>query len=308
LARVGRAVAAAAVLALFAGCAVLDHRTAPWQEYAATRPAPAVLLNAEEHGAGKPVLLIHGFGNSTYAWRHVAPELAGSCRVIALDLKGFGHSPKPLDGRYSVYDQAALIRDFVIAHDLRDVTLVGHSFGGGAALVATLFLQEAAPQRQARLVLIDSMAYPQPLPLFVRVLATPLLGPMLTRVIPPQTQTRAVLKEVFFDDDAVPEDAVRVYAEGLTTPEGRCATVQTARQILPPDMENLTRQYSRIGVPTLVVWGRHDTIVPLEVGERLRDAIPGARFDVIEDSGHAPQEERPQRLVPLLQSFLGCNP
>jgi pimeloyl-ACP methyl ester carboxylesterase len=295
------------MVALFAGCAVLDRNIAPWQEYAAARPERAPVLNAEEHGRGKPVLLIHGFGNSIYVWRHVAPELARSCRVIAVDLKGFGSSPKPADGRYSVYDQAALIRDFVIAQDLRDVTLVGHSFGGGSALVATLFLQEAAPGRQARLVLIDSIAYPQSLPFFVRVLATPVLGPLLTRVIPAQTQTRSVLKEVFFDPAAVPEDAVRVYAEGLSTAEGRCATVQTARQILPPDMEDLTRQYPRIGVPTLIVWGRHDAIVPLEVGERLRGAIPGARLEVIEDSGHSPQEERPQSLVPLLRPFLGCD-
>jgi len=302
-----RAAAVAAALALFSGCAVLDQRTAPWQDYAATRPAPEVALYAEELGQGKAVLLIHGFGNSTYVWRHVAPELARSCRVIAVDLKGFGNSPKPADGHYAVYDQALLIRDFVIARDLRDVTLVGHSFGGGVALVATLMLQQAAPGRQARLVLIDSMGYLQPLPMFVRLLATPLLGPALTRAIPPETQTRAVLREVFFDQSAVPEDAVRVYAEGLKSAEGRCATVQTARQILPPDMEDLAQQYSRIDVPTLIVWGRHDGIVPLGIGERLQAAIPGARLEIIEDSGHAPQEERPQRLTALLQPFLGCH-
>jgi pimeloyl-ACP methyl ester carboxylesterase len=299
-------VAAAVALAQFGCYAVLDQHTAPWQEYVATLPAQEVVLYTEEHGHGKPVLLIHGFGNSTYVWRHVVPELAGNCRVIAVDLKGFGRSPKPADGHYSVYDQAALIRDFVIAQDLREVTLVGHSFGGGVALVATLLLQQAAPGHQTRLVLIDSIAYPQPLPMFVQLLATPLLGPLLTRVIPSQTQIRAVLKEVFFDDSIVPEDAVRVYAEGLTTPEGRCAAVQTARQILPPDMENLAQQYPRIDVPTLIVWGRHDTIVPIAVGERLQAAIPGAQLEIIEESGHAPQEERPQPLTRLLRSFVGC--
>ena len=227
--------------------------------------------------------------------------------MIAVDLKGFGRSPKPADGRYSVYDQALLIRDFVIARDLREVTLVGHSFGGGVALVATLFLQQAAPVRQARLVLIDAMAYPQPLPMFVRLLATPLLGPILTRVIPPQVQTRAVLREVFFDPSAVPEDAVQVYAEGLASAGGRDATVETARQILPPDMRDLADQYPRIRVPTLIVWGRHDSIVPLAVGERLQAAIPGARIEIIEESGHSPPEERAQPLNGLLRSFVGCH-
>ena len=85
-----------------------------------------------------PLLLIHGFGASTYTWRHIAPELARTHRVIAVDLKGFGQSDKPFDSRYSVFDQAELLAELIEEKDLHNLTLVGHSFGGGIALMLAL--------------------------------------------------------------------------------------------------------------------------------------------------------------------------
>ncbi len=132
------------VLAINSGCAVLDKSTPAWRDYPVTlKDEPRIDLHVEVSGSGKPVLLIHGFGNSVYVWRHLAPALAQQNRVIAIDLKGFGDSPKPADERYSVYEQARLIRDYVEDNDLKDVTIVGHSLGGGIALVASLYLQQS---------------------------------------------------------------------------------------------------------------------------------------------------------------------
>ena len=97
-------------------------------------PDAPVNLYYEEQGKGPPVLLLHGFGASTFTWRHVAPDLAETHRVIAVDLKGFGQSDKPFDERYSVSDQAELLAQLIEDKDLRDLTIVGHSFGGGVAL------------------------------------------------------------------------------------------------------------------------------------------------------------------------------
>lgn len=293
------------VLAINSGCAVLDKSTPAWRDYPATlKDEPRIDLNMEVSGSGKPVLLIHGFGNSIYVWRHLAPALAQQNRVIAIDLKGFGDSPKPADERYSVYEQARLIRDYVVDNDLKDVTIVGHSLGGGIALVASLYLQQSAPGRQRGLVLIDGIAYPQRMPMFIRLLATPVLGPLVVRVVPPEIQIREVMKLVYAKDSAVPEDAVKVYAKALKTSDGRYAAVTSARQIQPPDLEDLSLQYSSLRVPTLIVWGKQDRIVPVSVGERLHQAIPGSRLFVIDDSGHSPAEERPQVLLPLVESFL----
>ncbi len=112
------------------------------------------------------------------------------------------------------------------------------------------------------------------------------------------------MKLVYAKNSTVPEDAVKAYAKALKTPEGRYAAVTSARQIQPPDLKDLSLQYPSLQVPTLIVWGRQDRIVPVSVGERLHQAIPGSRLFVIEDSGHSPAEERPQVLLPVMESFL----
>lgn len=293
------------VLAINSGCAVLDKSTPAWRNYPATlKDEPRIDLHVEASGSGKPVLLIHGFGNNVYVWRHLAPALAQQNRVIAIDLKGFGDSPKPVDERYSVYEQARLISDYVVNNDLTDVTIVGHSLGGGIALVASLYLQQSAPDRQRGLVLIDGIAYPQQMPMFIRLLATPVLGPLVVGVVPPEIQIREVMKLVYAKNSVVPEDAIKAYAKALKTPEGRYAAVTSARQIQPPDLEDLSLQYQNLRVPTLIVWGRQDRIIPASIGERLHQAIPGSRLFMIEDSGHSPAEEQPQVLLPVVESFL----
>jgi pimeloyl-ACP methyl ester carboxylesterase len=88
----------------------------------------------------------------------VAPELAKSHRVIAVDLKGFGQSDKPFDGRYSVFDQAELLAQLIEDKDLRNLTLVGHSFGGGIALLLALEANQRLAGRISRLVLLDTIA------------------------------------------------------------------------------------------------------------------------------------------------------
>ena len=293
------------VLVINSGCAVLDRSTPAWRDYPATlKNKPHINLHKEVSGSGKPILLIHGFGNSIYVWRHLIPELEKQNQVIAIDLKGFGDSPKPADDRYSVYEQARLIHDYVVENDLKDVTIVGHSLGGGIALVASLYLQQSNPGRQRGLVLIDSIAYPQQLPMFIRLLATPVLGPLITGVVPPEIQIKQVMKLVYAENSTVPADAVKVYAKALRTPEGRYAAVTSARQLQPLDMEELSLQYPSLRVPTLIVWGKQDKIIPVSVGKRLHQAIPDSQLFVIDDSGHSPAEERPQVLLPLVESFL----
>src|SRR5919106_720766 len=114
-------------------------------------PDAPVKLYYRDEGSGPPLLLIHGFGASTFTWRYVAPDLARTNRVIAVDLKGFGQSDKPFDERYSVYDQAELLAQLIQEKDLRDLTLVGHSFGGGVALLLALEAKERLAGRISRL-------------------------------------------------------------------------------------------------------------------------------------------------------------
>src|SRR6185295_12299080 len=97
-------------------------------------------LHCETFGAGPPIVCLHGFGLSSYTWREMRGTLTAAHTMHAFDLKGFGKSPKPRDGRYAVSDQTAAVIGCIDALQLSDIVLVGHSLGGGVALVTALEL------------------------------------------------------------------------------------------------------------------------------------------------------------------------
>lgn len=269
----------------------------------ATPGRVSVPLHVESCGAGRPLLLIHGFGATLYTWRRLVPALARRHRVITVDLKGSGEAPKPADGRYSVLDQAGYVAELIESENLTDLTLIGHSFGGGVAL-ATLAGRALSPARVRSLVLIDSMAYRQRIPWFIAALQIPALGPLLLRLSPPELQVRLVLRAGYHEPGRITDDVVEAYAAPLRDAEARRALIDTARAIPPDGVDALAARYGGIAVPTLMLWGRHDAIVPLAVGERLHRAMSGSRLVVIEDAGHLPHEERPEPVLRELERFL----
>jgi pimeloyl-ACP methyl ester carboxylesterase len=295
-----------AALAIALGSCGLSAGDAVEGPYARLGPPDApVKLYYYEEGKGPPLLLIHGFGASTYTWRHVAPELAKSYRVIAVDLKGFGQSDKPFDGRYSVYDQAELLAQLIEDKDLRDLTLVGHSFGGGVALLLALEANQRLDGRITRLVLLDSIAYPQNIPVFFRLLDVPLVSQLGVRMVPPLVQTRVALQIAYFDDSKIDPEEIELYAAPLKTAAGKHAIIHSARQIVPEDIAELSERYKTIELPTLILWCDHDRIVPLEVGIKLRRTLPNSTLRLIEDCGHMPQEEQPASTLALIKGFIG---
>jgi pimeloyl-ACP methyl ester carboxylesterase len=286
------------------GCAVMDKDIPGWSQYRNPDKINELQLTSSSSGEGIPVLLIHGFGASSYSWRHIIEPLAQKYRVITIDLKGFGESPKPRDDLYSVYEQARLVRNFILENNLQNVHIIGHSYGGGVALVTSVYLSASHPNLQSSLVLIDSIAYPQDLPDFVKVLATPILGPLVIYAIPNTTQVKSLLKKVYFNDALIPQSAIDHYAGNLGKPNAKYATLTTARQMLPTDLQQFSDNYANLTIPTLIIWSRDDEIVPLAIGERLHEDLPNSKMVVLNDVGHAIQEEKPSVLLPYLQQFL----
>jgi len=295
-----------AAIALALGSCGLSAGDAIDGPYARLGPPEApVKLYYTDEGKGPPLLLIHGFGASTYTWRHIAPELALTHRVIAVDLKGFGQSDKPFDGRYSVLDQAALLAQLIEDKDLRNLTIVGHSFGGGVALRLALEADQRFAGRISKLVLLDSIAYPQNIPVFFRLLDMPLVSHLGVRMVPPSVQTRVALRIAYFDDSKIDPDEVETYAAPLKTAAGKHAIIHSARQIMPEDLAQISERYKSIKLPTLILWCDHDRIVPLEVGLKLRRSLPNSTLRLVEDCGHMPQEEQPASTLKLLKGFIG---
>ena len=286
------------------GCAVMDKNIPGWTQYQNLDKTNVLELASRSTGTGEPVLLIHGFGASSYSWRHVIEPLAQKNRVITIDLKGFGDSPKPRDDAYSVYEQARLVRNFILENDLKNLHIVGHSYGGGVALAVSIYLSASNPGLQKSLVLIDSVAYPQELPGFVKILATPVLGPLITYAVPNTFQVKNLLQKVYFNDDLIPQEAIDHYAADLGKPDAKYALLTSVRQMLPTDLQQFSENYASLTIPTLIIWSREDEIVPLAVGKRLHENIPDSKLVIMSGVGHAVQEEKPSLLLPHLRNFL----
>ena len=248
--------------------------------------------------------MLHGFGASLYTWRDLIPAFTTSNKLILIDLKGFGKSPKPKDKLYRIQDQADLVHQFIVEHDLRELTLVGHSMGGGVALLVSLMLVKEKSDRLSRLVLIDSAAFRQDLPAFIAVLRIPIIGWIAFSLLSNRKKARISLKKCYFDDTKITQDQVRAYAEPLSSDGGVYALFRTAKKLIPENIDQISSQYNQIMVPTLIMWGRNDEVVPLEIGQRLHEAIANSEFTIIDQCGHIPHEEKPVETIEALRSFL----
>ena len=250
------------------------------------------------------MLLVHGLGGSSFTWRHLIPELRRSHRVFAVDLKGFGSSPKPYGEDYSLAEQARLLRRGIQRYDLRKLTIIGHSMGGGVALMTTQQLIMEGDPRVSALVLIDSVGYRQKLPNVFHVLRTPVVGLAALHLIPARMQIEHSLRSSYHRPKTITEDQVLGWMEPFDDPGAKYAMYRTVQQIVPEDIDRITAQYRHMYVPTLIVWGRQDPVVPLEIGERLYRDLLSSKLLIINECGHLPHEERPRMTVPSIVEFV----
>ncbi len=261
-------------------------------------------LYHESYGEGKPLLCIHGFGASLYSWRNFIGPLSKDNQLILIDLKGCGKSPKPNDTKYSTQDHAELIQQLILKYDLKNLTLVGNSFGGGLSLLLAIILMETGELARLRsIILIDAGAYKEYIPFYLRLLSVPILN-LPAYLLPSRLIAERVLRIAYFDPNKITEEQIAAYAAPLSERGARHALLQTAQQLVPPNFDELVAKYKDIKVPTLIIWGRQDKLIPLKVGELLDRDIPNSTLKVIEECGHAPQDEKPEETIALLLSFL----
>lgn len=266
-----------------------------------------VLIHYQEEGAGPtPVVFLHGFAAALTTW-HDLRELfpRDRYRLIFLDLKGFGFSSKPHDAAYAVADQAAIVTAFLDAMGLSGVVLVGHSLGGGVALLVMLGLQQQGkPDLVKQLILLDSAAYPQQLPTLIRLLRLPLLNVLLLLMVPTWLIVRYTLRKAFYNQAAITSERIARYVHCFSRRGIAHALITTARQLVPANFGQITAGYRTITLPTLLIWGRHDRIIRYRHGVVLHEEIADSRLVVIEECGHNPHEERPAECFAIMREFL----
>lgn len=252
-----------------------------------------------DRGRGEPLILIHGFGASLYSWRNVIAPLAESHRVIAVDLIGFGFSDKP-DIDYSVPLFAEQIIHVMDRLGLARATLAGNSMGGRTAVTVAA----RHPERVKGLVLIDPALYMNSggdRPLIFTLARQPCLGEFLT-LFNSRSRVRAMMEDIFYDDSIPTDEDVETYYAPLAMRGGSRATLSLLRN--RGQDADLEAALPGLRQPTLIIWGAQDKWIPAANGERLKAEIAGARLLIIENAGHAPQEETPAPVIAAVKEFV----
>lgn len=270
-------------------------------------PAGTLRLAVIEKGWGRPILLLHGFATSSYTWHAIIPELAKNHRVIAIDLRGFGASDKPIDDHYSIQDQAEAVQAFIEQENLRDLTIIGHSFGGGIALSLALNAERERQPRIRNIVLIDTIAYRQPMPIFFKLLQVPMLGEVSMTLVPPEIQASQGLRLAYYDREKISSQDIAEYANTLYSPAAKHALTKTIEQIIPDNIDEIALRYKTIKMPALILWCEEDKVVPVGLGFRLHEEMRSSEFALFTHCGHMPQEEKPEDTAAAIQAFLKRN-
>jgi pimeloyl-ACP methyl ester carboxylesterase len=261
-------------------------------------------------GAGKPLLLLlHGFGASVFSWREVLDPLAKLGTVIAFDRPAFGLTERPLSWQeganpYAPEAQVALVMDLMEAFGADTAVLVGNSAGGTVAVNAAL----TYPERFEALVLVDAAIYEGGgAPPWIRpLLRTPQLdrlGPLLARQIAVRGDT--LLESAWHDPSKIKPADRTGYRKPLQVENWDRALWELTKTSRQPD---LVDRVGDITLPSLVISGDDDRLVPLESSVRLAEALPNAELVVISDCGHVPQEECPGPFLHAVEVFLGELP
>ena len=252
-------------------------------------------------GEGPTIVLLHGLGGSLYDWRFVQRPLSEQgFRVVAVDLLGAGESDRPADADYGIFRQARRVRGILDALGVARATLVGNSYGGGVALA---FAQDW-PERVERLVLLNSICYAENLPLYGYLCRLPHAPEGVVRILPLRRTAEWVLGGSYADPSRLTKEEVDQYVREIDAPGRRTTIVRTVRAIVPAGLDEFYARLREIRAPTLLLWGAKDTTVPVDFGRRLRDALPDARLVAFEDAAHVPNQERPERVLREIRSFM----
>jgi pimeloyl-ACP methyl ester carboxylesterase len=259
-------------------------------------------------GEGPTVLLIHGIGGDWRTWEPVLDGLARQHRVVAVDLPGHGGSAKGA-GDYSLGALASALRDLGGALGIERATVVGHSLGGGVAMQFSYQF----PERCERLVLVSSGGLGPDVGLVLRLATLPgselflsLTAPAARSLINLAASAgRALRLRPAYDA----EFYARTFA-ALADPDTRAAFLGTLRGVVGTRgqlVDAPDRLYLAEHMPTLIVWGGHDAVLPVDHGHAAQEAMPGSRLEIFQDAGHLPQLDDPSRFIAVMDDFIAAT-
>jgi pimeloyl-ACP methyl ester carboxylesterase len=270
-----------------------------------------IKVHYKSMGSGEPVfILLHGFGASIFSWHQVMEPLSEYGQVIAYDRPAFGLTERPLawegENPYTPESNVELLLGLMDSLEIDQAILVGNSAGGTVATAFTL----KYPERVLGLIQVDAAIY-RTVPesnFYSWLINTPQmdrLGPLLVRTFFGQNGVDAI-NTAWYDPSKLENnpEIIEGYTKPLIAENWDRALWEHTQATTAP---NFADQLDQIQVPTLVISGEYDQIVPLENSIRLAEDIPGASLSILENCGHLPQEECPIAFLEAIDNFINTQ-
>ncbi|NVJ85558.1 MAG: alpha/beta hydrolase [Algoriphagus sp.] len=271
-----------------------------------------VNLHVRFMGEGIPIILIHGSFSSLHTWDQWQQELSPYFLTISVDLPGHGLTGPDELQRYSTMDYSQLILRLAEKLNIPRFHLAGNSMGGAVALqvastrpdqVLSLNLIDSsgAPQLKPRSLDKDNTTIDRGRPWIFQVASNPVFSKILLKCTP-KFLFAMNLKQVYGDESKIHQETVDRYFELMLREGNREATLDRLRGV-----RNAEINFDRLTMPTLIMWGKLDSWIPISNSYALEKAIPGSKLIVFEEVGHVPMEEIPTESVSKYLSFLGVE-
>ncbi len=245
-------------------------------------------------GHDRHILFIHGLGSSADRWLGIPSALSANLHAIALDLPGFGESSKPATMNYTIQNFRENIVDFMNKLGINDgkTSIVGHSLGGYIAAEVTIENKNLVE----RLVLIDSSGMLKK--------PTPLLEEYLQVAMNPTSdKVRKVFEQMVANQARIPSKLVEGFIARINLPNAKYAFKSTLQNSANTQI-GLGRLKRIENIPTLILWGIKDKVIPTKHSELFKEGIMNSRIEIIQDAGHAPFAEKPDQVCEILHNFL----
>lgn len=232
------------------------------------------LLNYEVFGKGKEnVLILHGWGRSLDDWRSVARKISIDRKVILLDLPGFGNSSE-FESDADTYDYVKIVVDFIKEMNLKDLILIGHSFGGKISVVVA-----SENGSIKKLVLIDASGVEE--------------KNLLTKI------QIFFTKKIKYFRFILPKSVMKkIYGRIYSQAQGK---VGSFKKIV---IQNVDREAEKIKVPTLIIWGERDKEVTTLQAKKFRSLIKNSTLRIVWGASHHPHLEKQDKFLEILDEFI----
>nr|WP_295772632.1 alpha/beta hydrolase [Rhodoferax sp.] len=249
-----------------------------------------------------PIVLLHGTSASLHTWDGWAQSLSGQHRVIRFDLPAFGLTGPNPNNDYSIAAYVHFVEGVADKLGVKKFVLAGNSLGGQIAWAAAL----ALPQRVSKLVLVDAAGYPfqsSSVPIGFRIARMPGLRVLMEHVLPRGVIDSSV-RNVYGDPSKVKPELIDRYYDLTLRAGNRQALAYRMDQRMGGDEAHV----KELKLPTLILWGAKDKLIPLDNARRFAADIQGSKLVVFDELGHVPHEEDAQKTVEAFKVFLAAPP